>query len=109
MSIRKITIMTYCMVAILLAMNEKVYNQEERVEPAVKVEVPVSGEAQEAEAQEAFDKGIENYRQSKYDEAIAEFKKAVEIEPNYAKAYCEIGIAYMKKEDLEGAIPNILK
>jgi len=78
--------------------------QEEKVEPAVKAEAPVSGEAQVA-----FDKGTEYYKQGKYDDAIVEFKNAISVEPNYAKAYCEMGMAYMEKEDFEGSIPNLLK
>lgn len=87
-----------------LAGRNSLFAQEEKTEPIKKEEVVVSNEAKLA-----FDKGMEFYRQSKYDEAIGAFSEATKVEPKYAQAYCEMGIAQMEKNDFEGAIPNLLK
>ena len=34
-----------------------------------------------------FDEGNKLFQQGRYDEAIAEYTKAIELEPNYAEAY----------------------
>ena len=39
----------------------------------------------------------------KYDEAIADFEKAIELKPDYADAYFNIGIAYHLKLDEDKA------
>jgi tetratricopeptide (TPR) repeat protein len=41
-----------------------------------------------------------------YDQAIANFNKALELDPNYAPAYYNRGIAFRKKEDYDSAIAD---
>jgi tetratricopeptide (TPR) repeat protein len=55
-------------------------------------------------ADEAFNNGIEYGSQGKDDEAIAEFSKAIKINPNDAEAYNNRGVAYKHKGNLEQAI-----
>lgn len=43
-------------------------------------------------------------QEGKYDEAIAEFEKAVEDETDLGEAYRGIGIAYFEKEDYAAAV-----
>jgi tetratricopeptide (TPR) repeat protein len=59
----------------------------------------ISGET----AEEAFNKAEKYYSQKAYDEAIAEYTTAIEINPNYAKAYTKRGVAYASKGDNEQA------
>jgi tetratricopeptide (TPR) repeat protein len=53
------------------------------------------------ESQELIRKGISLGRSRRYQEAIACFDKAIEINPNYAKVWCEKGIClgYLAKYD----------
>lgn len=44
------------------------------------------------------------YDEQKYDEAIAEFKKAVELNPNLAEAHYNLGVVYLTKELFDEAI-----
>jgi len=48
-------------------------------------------------AKDYFDKGIAYLNKGMLDEAIAEFKKAVEINPNSADAHTALGAAYANK------------
>lgn len=57
-------------------------------------------------AKEPFDKGIEYRMQGKFDEAIAEFNKAIEINPNDAQAYNNRGEAYFHKGNYDQAISD---
>jgi len=45
----------------------------------------------------------------RYDEAIADFNKALELDPNSAEAFCRMGIAYLYKGDYDNAILNMEK
>ncbi len=58
---------------------------------------------------EALNKGAEFGRKGKYDEAIAEFNKAIAINPHYEKAYEDRGLTYGKKGDLDQAISDFTR
>ena len=47
---------------------------------------------------EWFEKGDKALVAKKYDEAIDCYKKAIEINPDYAKAHFNLGVAYYKKK-----------
>ncbi|MDD4182544.1 MAG: tetratricopeptide repeat protein [Candidatus Omnitrophica bacterium] len=61
------------------------------------------------EAQECFQKGIDYFKEKKYDEAIVEFEKALKIDPNLAEGYYGLGYAYCYKNQCEAAIPYFQK
>ena len=44
-----------------------------------------------------------------YDRAISDYNKALEINPRYAKAYCNRGIAYYFKEEYEKSWKDVKK
>ncbi|MEW5912653.1 MAG: tetratricopeptide repeat protein [Thermodesulfobacteriota bacterium] len=44
-----------------------------------------------------------------YDQAIADFSKAIEINPKYAKAYYNRGISWRRKQQIEKAIADYTK
>jgi tetratricopeptide (TPR) repeat protein len=46
---------------------------------------------------EWFKKGYKALAAKKYDEAIGCYKKAIEINPDYAEAYLNLGITYGEK------------
>jgi tetratricopeptide (TPR) repeat protein len=56
------------------------------------------------DAQTHFERGKKYLNQDKLDEAIAEFKEAIRINPNYACAYCRLGATYSAKRELDSAI-----
>ena len=49
-------------------------------------------------------KGKESYEKEDYINALIEYNKAIEINPNYSRAYCGIGIIKAKKEQYKEAI-----
>lgn len=59
--------------------------------------------------EEAINKGMEYANQGEYDRAIPEFNKAIEINPNSAKAYTNRGAAYDAKGDHDQAILVLLR
>jgi tetratricopeptide (TPR) repeat protein len=48
-------------------------------------------------------------KQGKLEEAIQNFKKAIEINPNYDKAYNNLALALRQQGKLEEAIQNFRK
>ena len=49
------------------------------------------------QAVEHYNKGVALANESRYDEAIAEYNKAIELDPKCAQAYANRGYAYMSK------------
>src|SRR5262249_25019705 len=45
-------------------------------------------------------------RKGEYDQAIADYNKAIEIRPTHAESYYSRGTAYLQHGDCERAIPN---
>jgi tetratricopeptide (TPR) repeat protein len=63
-----------------------------------------------AETAEAyFQRGVANFNLSDLDRAIADFDKAIALNPNLAEAYYNRGTAYGRKGDLEQAIADLDK
>ncbi len=50
--------------------------------------------ATSADAREAFDRGMSAYRNDRDEEAVEAFKRAVEIDPDFAEAHYRLGLAY---------------
>jgi len=70
----------------------------------------VSGNSYAQEtAQDAFKKGWDAITHERYDEAITEFNKAIELDPNMASAYDNLGNTYFFKSDFNNAILNLSK
>jgi tetratricopeptide (TPR) repeat protein len=56
-----------------------------------------------APAKKAFEKGLEQARKSKWDDAQKSFEKAVQIYPRYATAWYQLGWLQMRKQDAQSA------
>jgi len=56
-----------------------------------------------------FNKGVVYYNLEWYDDAIVEYKKAIEIDPNYFDAHNNLGLVYADKEMLDDAITEYKK
>jgi tetratricopeptide (TPR) repeat protein len=66
---------------------------------------PAPGAAVEAKAH--YDRGVDFLENGKFDEAIAEFTKAIEIYPKYASAYHNRGNSYYKMGDHARALADL--
>jgi superkiller protein 3 len=62
-----------------------------------------------ADAQGAYDEAVKLQQATKYDEAIASYKKAIAAAPNEASYYYGMGTAFQAKGDFDGALENYKK
>ena len=56
-----------------------------------------------------YNRGSAHIAKKEYDQAIACFDKAIEIEPSFAQAYCNRGTAYYEKSQYDQAIVDFDK
>lgn len=56
-----------------------------------------------------YDRGLSHLNNEQYDEAIAQFKGAINIAPIFKEAYCGLGRTYLSKDDYDYAIVNYTK
>ena len=56
-----------------------------------------------------IEKGVAHYESKEYDQAIAEYSKAIEINPNYADAYYNRGLVYDDLKEYSQAIADYSK
>ncbi|MFH1091700.1 MAG: tetratricopeptide repeat protein, partial [Pseudomonadota bacterium] len=56
------------------------------------------------DAAQYFGRGLSFLDQNQYDQAIEEFKKAVELKPDYAEAYVNIGLCWERKGAFDSAV-----
>jgi tetratricopeptide (TPR) repeat protein len=61
------------------------------------------------EAKKAFEKGRDNAKKGKWDNALKELQKAVEAYPKYAEAWHMLGLVQVEKKDMEAAKASFLK
>ena len=64
---------------------------------------------QQGSAEKYNTRGISHVKNGEYDLAIACFRKAIKIVPDYVAAYCNIGIVYDHKGEHDRAIDNYAK
>jgi tetratricopeptide (TPR) repeat protein len=57
-------------------------------------------------ARRHFNQGVANYNSGNYEQAIADYNKAIELDPNYALAYNNRWNACADSGDLEQAIAD---
>jgi tetratricopeptide (TPR) repeat protein len=55
------------------------------------------------DARKAYEKGLDQLKKKKVDEAIKEFEKAVQIYPKYAAAWSDLGRLQASKDDFDSA------
>ena len=79
--------------------------------PTVKVVAnPSKGDGMPESVQETVRAHLDHGRacldKGKYDDAIADYTKAIALDPNFALAYTNRGLAYAKKGDVDRAIAD---
>ena len=57
-------------------------------------------------AKARFKTGNDYYKQGDYAAAVREFQEAIKLDPNYQKAYTNLGLAYKRLGDFQSAIKN---
>ena len=62
----------------------------------------------EDDAQTYKDRGIAHYFKNDYDRAIADYTKAIGLDPKYALAYHYRGIAYWRSKEYDRAIGDFI-
>ena len=61
--------------------------------------VPVAGPASDRQrAQQANDRGLQLYREKRYDEAVAQFTEALKLRPDFAQAANNLGFVYYRQQ-----------
>ena len=56
-----------------------------------------------------FDRGTTYVNKGDYDRAIADFNKAIDLEPDYADVFYNRGVAYIKKDEVQRVIEDFNK
>ena len=64
------------------------------------------GQSTNKSAEEAFEKGAKAYKNKDFNSAIINYTKAIELDPKYAKAYSNRGLAYSDLKKHEEAIAD---
>jgi tetratricopeptide (TPR) repeat protein len=59
--------------------------------------------------EQLYDQGFNFFAKGMLDEAVAEYKKAIELEPQFAMAYMALSMAYEKKGLFDDAIETVKK
>jgi tetratricopeptide (TPR) repeat protein len=63
--------------------------------------------ATQISAQDYFEQGDSDYYQNNCDEAIADYTRAIELNPNLAEAYNNRAYVYMVKREYAAALPDL--
>lgn len=68
--------------------------------------------APDADARELFERGVDEYRHDRDDEAVADLQKAVELDPDFAEAHYRLGLALHatgQKDEADKAFADAVK
>ncbi len=101
-------------IIVLTALSQIIYGQSDEKKkteekPLILMAVSPAKEKENPEAVKHRNNGIIFGVNLENDKAIAEFNKAIEIDPNFADAYSRRGAAYSNKSDYDRAIKDFNK
>ena len=60
-------------------------------------------------AQYYYEQGNEHLNRGNLDQAISDYTRALEIDPCYAEAYCNRGVAYLAKDQYDQGWEDVKK
>jgi tetratricopeptide (TPR) repeat protein len=66
-----------------------------------------AGLKSKTDVQEEFDLGLSLFNRGKYEEALPHFEKAIEIDPEFGRAYLFIGRSYLNLGKWREAVPSL--
>lgn len=78
--------------------------QKELIEKQNQEKLASMGSQQQAKAK--FKQGMDYYKQGNYVQAIREFQDAIKLDPNYQRAYVNLGLSYKRLGDNVQALAN---
>jgi tetratricopeptide (TPR) repeat protein len=78
--------------------------QKELIEKQNQDKLASMGAQQQAKAK--FKQGADSYKQGNYMQAVKEFQEAIKLDPNYQKAYINLGLSYRRLGDNSQALAN---
>ncbi|NUM79575.1 tetratricopeptide repeat protein [bacterium] len=78
--------------------------QKEEIERQNQEKMNAMGAQKGAKAR--FKAGNDYFKQGDYAAAVREFQEAIKLDPNYQKAYANLGLAYRKLGDFQSAVAN---
>lgn len=61
----------------------------------------------EEKAEDLIKKGLDNANNGKYDEAIENLKKAIDLDPKKTEAHFNLGVVYANKKDYDNALKEM--
>ena len=74
-----------------------------RMEQVAGFTISATSAAAPPKARKDYEKGTEQFRKGKFDEAQKKLEEAVSLYPNYAVAWVELGRAHVQKHNASGA------
>ena len=80
-----------------------------KTDPDIPIRLFSAEAAASNEAKKYNERGNASYNSKNYDQAIAEFTKAIELSPQFEEAYNNRGVAKFSKRDYSGAVADYTK
>jgi tetratricopeptide (TPR) repeat protein len=65
--------------------------------------------SEKPEARACHERGVARYHKEEFSEAVAEFTRAIELDPSIAWAFNDRGLAHLQRGDLESALADLTR
>lgn len=92
-----------------LFLGSTVFSQEDEIKMVVAEGVEIDSSAISPEAEQAYNSGVEAFQKDKYAEAVQLFSQAIELHPDFEKAYSNRAYCYLSLNDVDKASADFIK